>query len=523
MSEAAVSEVEVKLSELFKSNGSGPFLFLGSGFSRRYLGLEDWKSLLQKFCYGAKPFEYYLASADGDLPKTANLITDSFNEYWWTAEECKESVERNKELIRGRTSALRIAICEYISSLDQSIAKESEYKDEIEILSGLNVDGIITTNWDFLIEQIFPEYKVYIGQEELLFSNPQEIGEIYKIHGCSSRPESLILTDDDYRDFNNRNAYLASKLITIFVEHPIIFIGYSISDKNVMEILRSISLCIGEPNIEKLRNNLIFVQRPKEGEKPGVSDTYITIDGAQIPLVLVKEDDFSNIYRAIGSVNRKIPARVLRYCKEQLYELVKASDPEEKMCVIGIDEIEKAEDIEFVVGIGALKESESAISDIGYASIQLIDIFEDLIVKERGFDPEHILDQSVKEVGKNTKNVPVFKYLKSIGIDNLETYKESGLNIDKWVLRDIVEFQLGYYASPYSIKYKGKTAAEVIDECTPENASIYIPFIEKSNIDLEVLRGFLLDNFAKIDPKNSNYASYFRKLACLYDRYKFGW
>ncbi|WP_370686163.1 SIR2 family protein, partial [Vibrio parahaemolyticus] len=65
-------------------------------------------------------------------------------------------------------------------------AKESGYQQEVELLANLNVDGVITTNWDMFIEQLFPEYTTYVGQEELLFSNPQEIGEIYKIHGCST-------------------------------------------------------------------------------------------------------------------------------------------------------------------------------------------------------------------------------------------------------------------------------------------------------------------------------------------------
>ncbi len=55
-----------------------------------------------------------------------------------------------------------------------------------------------------------------------------------------------MLTDDDYRDFNERNTYLASKLITIFVEHPIIFIGYSLTDPNVSGMLKAIAACIGE-------------------------------------------------------------------------------------------------------------------------------------------------------------------------------------------------------------------------------------------------------------------------------------
>ncbi|MGC8107663.1 SIR2 family protein, partial [Salmonella enterica] len=56
-----------------------PFLFVGSGFSRRYLGLEDWSSLLQKFSSQLKSYEYYVASADGYLPKVASLLSSDFH------------------------------------------------------------------------------------------------------------------------------------------------------------------------------------------------------------------------------------------------------------------------------------------------------------------------------------------------------------------------------------------------------------------------------------------------------------
>ncbi|MCE0844492.1 SIR2 family protein [Buttiauxella sp. A2-C1_F] len=511
-----------QLTEILKSRPAGPFLFIGSGLSRRYIGLEDWQGLLSKFCVTGKPFEYYLASANGDYPQVASLLATEFNEYWWGADEYKNSVASNKSKITDSTSALRIEICKYLSTLDPAKAKQSDYIDEINLLAELNVDGIITTNWDMFLEQLFPDYKIYIGQEELLFSNPQQIGEIYKIHGCSTIPSSLVLTNNDYKEFNERNAYLASKLITIFVEHPIIFIGYSISDPNISSLLCAISNCIGKNNIEQLRKNLIFVERPRENEPEGISDTYITINGIQIPLILVRTNDFKPIYQALGATKRKIPARVLRYCKEQMYELVKSSEPEKKLCVVNLDDIDRKEDIEFLVGVGVASDGNAGIADIGYAPIELHNLINDILHDNCDYNAQAIIDNVIRVVGRRTKNIPIFKYLRAIGITSLNDYNESGLELDKWVKRDIKDFRVNSYSKPFFRNYRHKNMQEIINSCTAENAASFIPFLPADKINLEVLKEFLIIHEAKMDYNISSYASGFRKLAVLFDKLKHG-
>jgi hypothetical protein len=516
-------DIESKLVEIFRSRSAGPFLFLGSGFSRRYLGLEDWRGLLSMFCVTGKPFEYYLSSANGNYPKVATLLAKDFNEYWWSAPEYALSVKRFKSKIKDETSALRIEICNYLATLDQSKAKESAYSDEVHLLANLNVDGVITTNWDMFIEQLFPDYKTYIGQEELLFSNPQEIGEIYKIHGCSTSPNSLILTDSDYDLFNQKNTYLAAKLITLFVEHPIVFIGYSIKDENISSLLKAISGCIGRDNIEQLRKNLIFIQRLSEGEEQNISDTYMTIEGIQIPLVLVKTNDFTPVYKAIHSTKRKIPARILRYCKEQLYELVQSSEPEKKICVVDIDEIETKDDVEFLVGVGVAQQEIVGPSSIGYESINTNDLFEDLLHENKSYDCDKVLKYVAPKACKSTPNIPVFMYLNKLGINNEDDYAKSGFDVDKVVFRDLKKFRTTSYTKPFFRNYRHMNMQQIVEACTPENAAAYIPFLSIDKIDIELLRQFLIGNENKFDYLVSNYASSFRKLAALYDKLKWGW
>jgi hypothetical protein len=255
------------------------------------------------------------------------------------------------------------------------------------------------------------------------------------------------------------------------------------------------------------------------------------IDGIQIPIIVVKTDDFREIYSAMNYSKRKIPARILRYCKEQLYEIVKSKDPDKKISVVSIDEIENKSDVEFLVGVGVMGNAAtggnnsifSNISEVGYAAFDAKELIEDAIYQSKNFDSKMILEQTIRNAGRTTKYVPVFKYLSETGITTLDSYKTSGLQLDKWVCKTPRDFRLGAYAKPFLRNHKAKNSTEIIATCTPENAAIYIPFLKKENIDIDLLEKFLKENYSKMDYSASNYASYYRKLVCLYDLYKWGW
>lgn len=515
-----MDQIKETLIEQFKAAGASPFLFVGSGFSRRYLGLEDWSALLRKFTVGLKDYEFYLSSANGDLPTVASMIAEDFHEYWWTSGDYQASREKNKAKIRDRTSALRLEICSYLNEISLPSFSESPYADEIGILSKLNVDGIITTNWDSFLDSLFPDYRVFVGQNELLFANPQSIAEIYKIHGSSNRPGSLVLTREDYTIFERQNAYLAAKLITLFVEHPIVFIGYSLSDRNISSLLGSIVTCLGESNLQKLRDNLIFVQRALD-ENASISNTFITIDGVQLPITLVKTDDFTSVYEAMDEVKRKVPARIMRLCKEQLYELVKSSDPCEKLGVIDIDDIEKKEDVEFVIGVGVTAALSSAPSGIGYQGLTAVDLFKDLVEQDQELDPEKILSSTIPNLSKNCKYLPIYKYLRLAGVPFNEATKRHP-DLKTFLGRKPVDFATKLYSRQYVQSEREKSAVEVISSNPPEKAALFLPFLPPAKFDLSAVQQFLAENIEKVEASKSTYSTYFRKLNALFDYYKYG-
>ncbi|MFY1110434.1 MAG: SIR2 family protein [Methanosarcinaceae archaeon] len=510
------TDIKKNLVDHFNRNSSSPFLFIGSGLSRRYLGLEDWEGLLKKFCEGLGDYQYYYSTASGCLPEVATSMSKDFHDFWWKSGKYLEDRERYKHLSVNPSSALKIAISSYLKELSNSECSNAQYAEEIEALSKLDVEGIITTNWDLFLEKLFPDYKVYVGQRELIFSNPQSIGEIYKIHGCCSEPNSMVLTSSDYEEFNSKNAYLAAKLITLFVEHPIIFIGYSIEDDNIRSLLTSIVNCLSPSDTGKIRNNLIFIKRNKNEAEDGISDDNLYFGKITIPIKVVTASNFTPIYEAIAETKRKIPTRVLRYCKEQLYELIKDKNPEKKLYVLDYQDVENKKDIEFVVGLGAIEK----VSSKGYTSLTYEDIFS-FYLNGGSYNTRLVLKNTIPQLSKRTPYLPTYKFMREVGINSKEDYESSEYDFDKVVNLDPEKYKVKNYKSQFENNAKGKTLEEIINEFPAEKVLMFVPFMDRSLIDQNILKNFLIEKAHLI--KNQAHSSNYKKLVCFYDLLVYGW
>jgi hypothetical protein len=175
--------------------------------------------------------EWEQGQVAGDLPKAASLIASAFYETWWNSPEFEASREKWAEQCTSIASPLTIEVAQRLGGAD--IVDDPDLRAELALLRICQVDSIITTNYDILLEEAFPSYAVFSGQKDLLLRRSYQLAEIYKIHGSIDQPDSLVLTGDDYKVFEAESPYLVAKLMSVFVEHPIVFLGYSLTDPNV--------------------------------------------------------------------------------------------------------------------------------------------------------------------------------------------------------------------------------------------------------------------------------------------------
>ena len=489
--------MEEQIAKLLLSHAALPVLFVGSGLSRRYLNLPNWEGLLKQYCID-KPYEYSFDKASRAcretpemiMPTVADYIEEDYNRVWYTSEEFKESRVEHKEELERKISPLKISIADYFRKNSSQVVEE--YKEEIDLLSKIgnkNISCIITTNYDCFIENCFGEqqFQTYVGQDDLLFSTTYEVGELYKIHGCCKKAESIVINADDYAKFIKKNAYLSSKILTMFLERPIIFLGYGINDADIMRILDSIADCLENSQLDRLSERLLFVERNRDKNKPdAISSRRITTQsGKTVSMQNILLYDYSSLYKAILQNQAKYDVRVLRRIKSQLYELVAQNKPTEKL-YIATNLEDEDQNVDFVVGVGVY----GKFGIVGYRGVKAEELYLYILGRSaRQFDESMLLKETIPSLYNGRTTFPVCQLItRCTDRDCInEKVKSSLKNSFSDILSDGEKGRIranGYYeigesiVRHYELHGLGKTLSK-------------IPLMNPSSIDIEDLRKFL--------------------------------
>lgn len=394
-----------------------PFLFLGSGITRRYLNLPDWRGLLEHFAeevrgddFAYSAYENKAKTMDcpvGLMPQIAELIQKDYDDKWFDDESIRTIDAETMELVKAGVSPFKAEVAAYIK---RNSTVNLSYQDEIEKLSEISeksIAGVITTNYDTFLEDHFQGFKKYVGQEQLIFSALQGVAEIYKIHGSLELPDSIIINEADYQRFESKCAYLAAKLMTIFMEYPIVFMGYSISDNNIQNILKSIVSCLTPDQVGKLENRFVFVEFEEGIVSEKVTPYTIMIDSTPLTMSKITLSRFLPLYTAIGNKRAELPVRILRRLKQELYSYVVTNTPTATLRVASIDD-ERIADEDMVLAVGRVDQ----LGLRGLSGITGNDWYRDIVIGDLLFTADELLEHAYPVLIKqNFNRLPVNKYL----------------------------------------------------------------------------------------------------------------
>ncbi|MCD7840879.1 MAG: SIR2 family protein, partial [Lachnospiraceae bacterium] len=309
--------------------------------------------------------------------------------------------------VKEGVSPFKVEIAAYL----KRIAQEQEiYADEIKKLHDVSergIAGVITTNYDSFLEDHLSDFTKYVGQSQLIFAPIQGIAEIYKIHGSLEKPESLVITEQDYRQFDLKSAYLIAKLMTLFMEYPIIFLGYSISDRNVQSIMKGIVDCLDDDQLNVLQNRFVFVEYEKG--RVGAEITHYTIMVNDRPLNMrrIVLDDFQLLYRELENKKSKLPVRLLRRFRQELYDFTLTNETTANLRVAALED-ERVADDELVLAIGKAKD----LGLKGLSGISGNEWYRNVVLNDLPFSNDDLIEYAMPSVvNQFTRKIPIHKYL----------------------------------------------------------------------------------------------------------------
>lgn len=511
------------IQEVISKFNTTPFLFAGSGITRRYYGLPDWKELLKHFAMlihnDRFSYNLYESQAKGALPRTATLIQKDFDDEWFRNPSIRTLDEQGLKSVEGGKSPFKLEVAAYLRQRSVPVSKYVDEMNKLKSLSRKNLSGVITTNYDLFFETCFGDYKTFVGQDSLCFSPIQGIAEIYKIHGSVTVPESIVINDADYRLFREKGKYLAAKLMTIFMEYPIIFIGYSLGDSNIRDILADMAVCIPESKMDVLRERFVFVDYHPGMAGYEISEYAIDLNGKRITMTKIALEDFGLLFDALTTKVSAIPVKVLRRFKEEIYSYAITSQPGPTMQVAPIDDSAIPEDM-LAISIGLPKTGTYGIRSVLNTDSWYRDIVMDDL-KAYNYSYDDRIEYGFQEVFKGCGGfLPVHKYLANSSADYPNVRERAARNFEDLFSNTIRN------SREYTKQYRSIMDLWTKEKDSPKKAYRLMGQLPEEKIVVseleEILKEIFMDNPEILKSPINGVPTDIRRLIRVYDYLKWG-
>jgi hypothetical protein len=150
------------------------------------------------------------------------------------------------------------------------------------LVAALPIEEVITTNYDDLFERasaaverpctVLPGGVVARGRRWLL-----------KMHGCVTRPESIVLTREDYMKFQENRTALAGIVQALLLTRHMLFVGFSFTDDNFHRIAHAVRQSLAQQPREDPRfgTTLVVDTNPLAEELWGDDLDWISFEGSR--------------------------------------------------------------------------------------------------------------------------------------------------------------------------------------------------------------------------------------------------
>lgn len=213
------------------SEHARPIALVGAGLSAR-LGYPSWKALLDGI-------HDELERAPGRSPSKAMR---DYDDLLWRAQHYRSLM--GDEAFLARISA--------------TFGGPRECDGCIHDLVRLPFRHFMTTNYDASLEDAHRAVRPREEVRTLVWGNPEHVLEFMcgvsnheyprryvHLHGRHDNPASIVLSDADYTKRYVQSDETTKKLFALFAMQRFVFVGFSLSDPDLMEILREVNAHLG--------------------------------------------------------------------------------------------------------------------------------------------------------------------------------------------------------------------------------------------------------------------------------------
>lgn len=476
--------------ESLDKNNQYPIIFIGSGITQRYFeNAPTWGKLLQQLWSEIRMEKAYFARYK-ELEKTFN--GDDFEVLTTLADELETAFDEQfyNDEIKLENLTPEVAHYQKISPFKTRIAnifkdlkiRETSRK-EIKIFTSMLAKArmIVTTNYDEFIEkELNNSIKIRVGNQGL-FEHAGDLNELYKIHGSLKKPNSIMITSDDYETMKRTSAIVNAKILSLLTEAPILFIGYSLTDQNIQSLLTDLAENMPFPIAEAAKRIGVVKYEPGKTE---VSEI-LARTSYGVHYTEITTDNFEQIYRSVTKIDQGYsPLEISKYqnaIKQIIYEKGKTGELKQVLTsLIDLDRLpQEMKNQNVVVAFGNEKHL--------YKIPEYADYVKSYFLTDNDM-PQEIALKFIMSMSPLSP-LPIAKYLKHIGELKLSDREKFEKRIEKFAsLQDIQSKVNVPKATEMQLREYDMSAIDILNH--------------KDDIKARIKIAYFVKNIETIDAKN---------------------
>jgi len=186
----------------------------------------------------------------------------------------------------------------------------------------LPFDTIYTTNFDLLLEDSFLQarkpFRSIVGELQMPFHGGPLTATIIKMHGDLRHEEHMIVNTTDYDGYLDNYPVIATHLSAQLITRTALYIGYSLSDPDFLNIRRVVKSRLGK--FERMAYVLAFDSDPIEIEQKLESNIHVL--NLETGPGLSKADALSGFFNEIQNIIDTTEGAKFRAARPEVFEIV---------------------------------------------------------------------------------------------------------------------------------------------------------------------------------------------------------